>query len=114
MRHIYYITIFVIFFQSAPGIITILATVYCFIMLDRISGKVSKSQDERLKKLISIIGELDESSLENLTVSYKQVIHHKGNDYYFDENGQIENNVIDDKNDNVEKEDSTDNETIEK
>lgn len=87
------IGIFVIFFQSAPGIITILATVYCFIMLDKISGKVSKSQEERIQKLVSVIGQLDEDSLNDLTINYQQVIHHKGKDYYFDEQGlTLENN----------------------
>ena len=103
------IGIFVIFFQSAPGIITIIATVYCFIMLDNISGKVSKTQEERLKKLVSVIGEIDETSLDTFKVEYKQVIQHKGVEYYI--NNTITNKknkkVVDDKT-------TTKSETIEK
>lgn len=91
------IGIFVIFFQSAPGIITIIATVYCFIMLDNISGKVSKTQEERLKKLVSVIGEIDETSLEEFSVVYKQVIIHKGKEYYIDNTIKIEDKSVDDK-----------------
>ena len=83
--------------KSAPGIITIIATVYCFIMLDNISGKVSKTQEERLKKLVSVIGEIDETSLDTFKVEYRQVIQHKGVEYYIDNTLKENEKVVDDK-----------------
>ena len=40
--------IFILFFQSYPGIITIIAVVYCLIMFDRYSNKVTQEQEKVL------------------------------------------------------------------
>ena len=104
-RRIGTIGIFVIFFQSAPGIITILATIYCLVMVDYISKKVNKTQDERVKQLTELIG-IMQDDVSELTIEYNEIIHYKGNAFYFNESGFIKKEthqeIIDVGNDNEE------------
>ncbi len=43
--------IFIMFFQSYSGIITILSVVYCLIMVDRISNKIENATENRIELL---------------------------------------------------------------
>lgn len=83
------IGIFVIFFQSYPGIITILSMIYILIMIDILSNKLRKEQDSRVNKLASVIEQIDENGPKPINVSYKETIYYKGYAYQFDENGFI-------------------------
>ena len=92
------IGIFVMFFQSAPGIITILSLVYCLIMVDKVGTKIAKKQDERLEHLSHIITQInDDDSIDSLKATYKETIYYKGFAYYFDEHGFVDKTKICDK-----------------
>lgn len=44
--------IIVMFLQSYPGIITVVALLYCLVMIDRVSAKIEKCEAARLKQLL--------------------------------------------------------------
>ena len=89
---------FVMFFQSAPGIITILSLVYCLIMVDKVGAKVDKAQDDRLEHLSHVITQIDDSDdVNSLKATYKETIYYKGFAYHFDEKGFVDKTTIKDK-----------------
>ena len=84
------IGIFIIFLQSAAGIITIVSLVYCLVMIDRYAEKINKVQKERAKKLAKVIDYSNETESKALTAKYHETIYYKGVAYTFDENGFVE------------------------
>ena len=89
------IGIFVIFFQSASGIITMISLIYCLIMVDRVTVKISKAQDERLDHLSHVITQInDDEDIGSLKATYKETIYYKGFAYHFDENGFVDKTII--------------------
>lgn len=89
------IGIFVIFLQSAPGIITIISLAYCLLMVDKVSNKIAKEQDARLEHLSHIITQIaDDEKVGSIKASYKETIYYKGFAYYFNEDGFISKEEI--------------------
>ena len=76
------IGIFIIFFQSYSGMITILSLIYCVLMLDRISNKINKVQDERADYLENVFDFTNED-VSNVNADYSEVIYYKGFAYHF-------------------------------
>lgn len=91
------IGIFVMFFQSAPGIITILSLVYCLIMVDKVGAKIAKKQDARLEHLSHVITQInDDDNIDSLKATYKETIYYKGFAYHFDAQGFVDKTKIND------------------
>lgn len=88
--------IFVVFFQSYPGMITIIAMVYCLIMIDRISAKISKVSQERVDHLTEVIEQINETNVDSLKAVYKETIYYKGFAYHFDDHGFVDKEEITD------------------
>lgn len=51
-----WVGLFVFFLQSNSGIMTVIALLYCLIMFDNLSNKLSKVADERSDKILKLIG----------------------------------------------------------
>lgn len=93
-----FLGMFVMFFQSAPGIITILSLIYCLIMIDKVGAKVAKAQDSRLEHLSHVITQIDDDdNVDSLKATYKETIYYKGFAYHFDEKGFVDKTEINDK-----------------
>lgn len=90
------IGIFVIFLQSAPGIITIISMIYVLVMVDYLSNKMNKVQDDRIEQLSHIIEQINGDNIENLKACFKETIYYKGFEYIFDENGFVDKKEIED------------------
>jgi len=88
--------IFIVFFQSYPGIITIISLIYCLVMVDRINSKVAKVQDARVLHLSFIIDQISDDNTQALKAVYKETIYYKGFAYHFDDKGFIEKTEIED------------------
>lgn len=88
--------IFIIFFQSPVGMITILSVIYCLIMVDRLSKKLKKVQDARVEKLSGVIEQIDDKNVDLIKATYKETIYYKGFAYHFDENGFVSKEEIKD------------------
>lgn len=97
-KRIPYIGIFVMFLQSYSGMVTILAVIYCLIMIERMTSKIHKALDKRTEILYSAINLENELDFqENLKTEFIQKIYFKGFAYSFDNNGFIEKTeIIDD------------------
>lgn len=75
------------FFQSYAGFITIISLVYCLFVIDHLTNKIVKVQEERTKKLSEGIDYTKENNSDDLKAEYIEKIYFKGFIYYFDENG---------------------------
>lgn len=86
------IGVFVMFFQSYAGIVTILSVVYCTIMISHYHKKLDEATDERQELLASVFDinslSLDDSDL--MTSSHENTIFFKGTAYHFNETQLIE------------------------
>ena len=72
---------FVLFMQSSIGIITVVALVYCLIMIDRFTEKILRAQQNRLDRLSSAIDFEHETELGTMSASYSETIYYKGFSY---------------------------------
>ena len=82
--------IFIIFFQSYSGIVTIAALVYCLIMMDNLNKRVKTAQTERIEKLREAIGfEVFDNSKE-FSAIFSEKIYYKGYAYLFNDTGFVE------------------------
>ena len=88
------IGIFIMFFQSYSGIITILSVVYCLIMVDKISGKIEKATENRIeilskkvdyRKLIQQEMGID----DNAKVEFVEKLYYHDAVYTFEEDNSI-------------------------
>ena len=75
--------IFIMFFQSYSGMITILSLVYCVLMLDRISNKINKVQDERADYLEGVFDFTNVENNKMINADYSEVIYYQGYEYHF-------------------------------
>lgn len=96
------IGIIIQFFQSYAGFITIVSLVYCLFVIDYLTNKITKAQEERTKKLSAVIDYNKDINSEALKAEYIEKLYYKGFIYYFDENGFIKkeedlNNNLDNK-----------------
>ncbi len=82
-----FIGIFILFFQSYPGIITILSVIYCVIMFERYSNQVDQEQEKRIAILQNAMEDLSVESLKDTQIKFVETIYYKGYAYIFDENG---------------------------
>ena len=80
---------FIMFFQSYSGIITVLSVVYCMIMVDRMSSKINKVQEARVKALEEIIDYSEENNVDRFFNDFTSVVYFKGKAYYFGKQGLI-------------------------
>lgn len=90
------IGMFVLFFQSYAGIITIVSLVYCLLMIDRISEKINKVQLERIEYLEKALGLLDETEAKAMQAAYSETIYYKGFAYQFKDGEFISKDEIKD------------------
>jgi len=102
------IGIFVVFFQSAPGIMTVVAMIYVLTMMDRINNKMEKAQQERINHLAAVIDHVgdDSESTKEMKAIYNETIYYKGYAYHFNDNGFVSKDEITDL-DVLEKSEST-------
>lgn len=85
--------IIIMFLQSYSGIITVVALLYCLVMIDQVSKKIEKCESKRLNQLLSAI-ESDEFTAKSMRAEFKETIYYRGFAYRFDENGFIEKTEI--------------------
>lgn len=77
------IGVFVMFFQSYAGIITIVSLVYCLLMIDRKSEKINKVQEKRVEHLLEALGLSNDETLDKVEAAYSETIYYKGYAYHF-------------------------------
>ena len=86
------IGVFVMFFQSYAGIVTIVSVVYCTIMISHFRKKLDDATDERQEMLATVFDVntmgLDDSDL--MTSTHENTIFFKGVAYHFDEEHLLE------------------------
>ena len=83
------IGVFIMFFQSYSGIITVLSIVYCMIMIDRMSNKINKVQEARIKFLEEIIDYSEENNIEKFYKEFISVVYYNGKAFTFGRNGLV-------------------------
>lgn len=83
------IGVFIMFFQSYAGIITVLSIVYCMIMIDRMSNKINKVQEARIKLLEEIIDYSEENNIDKFYKEFTSVVYYNGHAFTFDKNGFV-------------------------
>ncbi|MGM9900318.1 MAG: hypothetical protein ACI32E_07065 [Bacilli bacterium] len=88
--------IFVVFLQSYAGIITVVSLVYCILMIDRLTEKINKVQDKRIKQLEDVIDYSGEADTLGFQAEYVEKIYYKGYAYSFNEDGFVEKTEISD------------------
>lgn len=97
-KKIPFIGMFVLFFQSYPGIITIVALIYCLIMFDRYSTKYINAQEKRLQFLQEIIDYTKDLGKVELNSDFIETIYYQGYAYQFNDKGLIQKTKMDDNN----------------
>ena len=87
--------VFVLFFQSPSGVVTIAALIFCLVMMDKQNKRILGIQSERLKKLREAIG-FDEkkTSSKEFSSAFNQYIYYKGFAYVFNDEGFVEKKEI--------------------
>ncbi len=89
------IGIFVLFFQSPSGVVTVGALIFCLIMMDKQNKRIKDVQFERLKKLREAIGfDEKQASSKEFSLTFNQYIYYKGFAYVFDDEGFVEKREI--------------------
>ena len=86
--------IFVMFFQSYGGMVTIAALIYCLIMMDSFNKRLQTVQKERIEKLRSAIDLDTLSSAKEVTTEFTERIYYKGYAYIFDDSGFVEKQEV--------------------
>lgn len=111
------IGVFVMFFQSYAGIITIVSLVYCLLMIDRKSEKINKVQAKRVEHLLQALGLSSDETLDKVEAAYSETIYYKGYAYHFKDGAFISKDEITDgpykenSNDTIIKEVQSDNDS---
>ncbi len=95
-KRVPYLGVFIMFFQSYAGMITLLAIVYCLIMIDRMTDKIHIAQEDRLELLASAINFENELESDGLASEMTQRIYFKGYEYTFNEEGFVDKREISD------------------
>ena len=82
--------IFVLFFQSPSGVVTIGALIFCLVMMDKQNKRLQDMQLERLKKLRDAIGfDGDQTTSKEFSARFNQYIYYKGYAYVFNDEGFV-------------------------
>ncbi len=87
--------IFIMFFQSYGGMVTVAALVYCLFMLERYNIKADTAQTQRIEMLKDAIdiGSVG-SAKDDLQTEFVEKIFYKGYAYYFSEKGFLSKEEI--------------------
>jgi signal peptidase I len=90
------IGLFAMFLQSYSGIITIVAVIYCLLMIEGIGEKINRTENARLTMLSqSIDFEREKVLSENeLESTFIEKVRYKNYEYIFDENGFVSKTEI--------------------
>ena len=96
----------VMFLQSAGGIVTLLALVYCIIMLDRFNSKLRDEEADRLEQLCTAIDFDPDYSAGKPRAEFVETLYYKGYVYLFNEHGFVGKDEIADEK-YLEKSDTT-------
>lgn len=81
-KRIPYVGIFFMFLQSYAGILTVLAVIYCLIMIEFISGKIYTAQEDRLEVLMNAIDFKDDTEFDDdLDCRFVETITYKNRNY---------------------------------
>lgn len=86
--------IFIVFFQSYGGMVTIGALVYCLIMIDSLNKKLQAVQDDRLEKLRSAFDFETLTNAKEMKTEFTERIYYKGYAYLFNEQGFVDKQEI--------------------
>lgn len=84
--HVRGIGVVIMFIQSWSGIITVVALLYCLIMIDRVSRKIEACEERRREQLMNAI-ESDEPTASSMRAEFRETIFYRGYAYRFDETG---------------------------
>ena len=86
------IGIFIMFFQSYAGIVTILSVVYCSFMISHFNKKLDTATDERRDMLAAVfnVDEMGERDPELMTSVHASTIYYKGYAYEISSDGKTE------------------------
>lgn len=84
------IGIFIMFFQSYAGIVTILSVVYCSFMISHFTRKMDEATEERKSLLLALfnVDEMTMSDPQIMSIKQHNTIFYKGYAYEMDPNGQ--------------------------
>lgn len=97
--------VFVLFFQSPSGVVTVAALIFCLVMMDKQNKKLREVQSERLEKLREAIGfDGEKSSTKEFSSKFNQYIYYKGFAYVFNDEGFVEKKELSKKERNEEDE----------
>jgi signal peptidase I len=81
------IGVFVMFLQSYSGMITLVAVIYCLIMIDRMTEKIHVAYANREKILNDAMHFNEVFNVENVVTDFSQTIYYEGYAYVFSEDG---------------------------
>ena len=86
------IGIFIMFFQSYAGIVTILSVVYCSFMISHFTKKLDTATDERRDLLATLfdVNDMSETDIEFMTDKHASIIYYKGYAYEISSNGEAD------------------------
>ena len=96
-KNIPLIGMFILFMQSSLGMITIIALIYCLLMVDRFTSKLTNASVDRLNKLKKAIDFKNDEKVE-LKAHFEETLYYKGYAYKFNEDGFIDKEEIKDQN----------------
>ena len=88
------IGVFIMFFQSYGGMVTIAALIYCLIMMDSLNKRLQTAQDERVKQLRQAIDIDSLTSAKEFKTEFTERIYYKGFAYVFDDTGFVEKHEL--------------------
>ena len=92
-----FIGIFVMFLQSYSGIVTILAIIYCLVMIEFINERMFRAQNDRLDILSASIDFKEETVPdEKMGTKFIEKVTYKDHIYVFDENGFVSKTKVTD------------------
>lgn len=83
------IGIFILFFQSYSGIATIVAIIYCMLMIDNRNKAMSEAKNQRLSALKQALNLDEVVGVDNLTVEYVETLYLNKFIYTFEPNGLV-------------------------
>jgi len=81
--------IFVMFFQSYPGMITVVAVIYCIIMFDKQSSKINAAHQQRIELLEKVIDYNDTIDVQSINLEFQETLYYQGQAYSFNEEGFV-------------------------
>ena len=83
------IGIFILFFQSYSGIATIVAIIYCMLMIDNRNKAMNEAKNQRLSALKQALNLDEVVGVDNLTVEYVETLYLNKFIYTFEPNGLV-------------------------